>query len=121
LGGAGLRRFGSFLAKLSPARHDVADHTNSLGNLYFKAHHSKGVLREYLAQLKTELHLRYSRGHEQRILQPIAERARMSVEEVQRLLAAAEASAGKSKLSRREAALFIRRLAHLRQAARSRA
>jgi hypothetical protein len=117
----GTRRFGSFLPKSAPARHDVADHTNSLGNLYFKAHHSKGVLREYLAQLKTELHLRYSKGHEQRILQPIAERAKMSIEDVQRLLAAAEASAGKPRLSRREAAFFIRRLAQLRQAARSRA
>jgi hypothetical protein len=78
------------------------------------------VLREYLAQLKTELHLRYSKGHEQRVLQPIAERAKMSVEEVQRLLTGAEASAGKPRLSRREAAFFIRRLAHLRQAARSR-
>jgi hypothetical protein len=119
-GWSGTRRFGAFLPKAAPARHDVADHTNSLGNLYFKAHHSKGVLREYLAQLRTELHLRYVRGHEQRVLQPIAERAGMSVEEVQRLLAAAEASAGKPKLSRREAASYIRRLAHLRQAARSR-
>jgi hypothetical protein len=92
----------------------VADHTNSLGNLYYKAHHSAGVLREYLDQLRTELRLRYSRGHEQRVLQPIAERAKMSVAEVQRLLAAAEAAAGKPRLSRREAAYFIRRLSHLR-------
>jgi hypothetical protein len=120
-GWVGTRRFGGFLPRSAPARHDVADHTNSLGNLYFKAHHSKGVLREYLAQLKTELHLRYSKGHEERVLQPIAERAKMSVEEVQRLLAAAEAAAGKPRLSRREAAFFIRRLAHLRHAARSRA
>jgi hypothetical protein len=119
-GWRGTRRFGGFLPKSAPARHDVADHTNSLGNLYFKAHHSKGVLREYLAQLRTELHLRYSKGHEERVLQPIAERAKMSVEEVQKLLATAEASAGKPKLSRREAAFFIRRLAQLRQAARSR-
>ena len=118
-GWQGNRRFGGLLPKAAPARHDVADHTNSLGNLYYKAHHSKGVLREYLDQLRTELHLRYSRGHEQRVLQPIAARTKMSVEEVQRLLASAEASARKPRLSRREAAFFIRRLAHLRQAARS--
>ncbi len=119
-GWQGNRRFGGLLPKAAPARHDVADHTNSLGNLYYKAHHSTGVLREYLDQLRTELRLRFSRGHEQRVLQPISERAKMSVEEVQRLLGAAEASAGKPRLTRREAAFFIRRLAHLRQAARSR-
>jgi hypothetical protein len=118
-GWQGNRRFGGLLPRAAPARHNVADHTNSLGNLYYKAHHSKGVLREYLDQLRTELHMRYSKGHEQRVLQPIAERAKMSVEEVQRLLASAEASAGKPRLSRREAAFFIRRLADLRQAARS--
>ncbi len=117
-GWRGNRRFGALLPKSAPARHDVADHTNSLGNLYYKAHHSKGALREYLEQLRTELHLRYARGHEPRVLQPIAQRAGMSVEEMQRLLAAAEAAAGKPNLSRRDAAAFIRRLAHLRQAAR---
>jgi hypothetical protein len=119
-GWQGSRRFGSLLPVAAPARHDVADHTNSLGNLYYKAHHSKGVLREYLEQLRTELRLRFSRGHAERALRPIADRARMSVEEVQRLLAAAEASAGRPRLTRREAAFFIRRLAQLRQAAGSR-
>jgi hypothetical protein len=117
-GWRGNRRFGGLLPKSAPARHDVADHTNSLGNLYYKAHHSKGVLREYLEQLRTELHLRYARGHEQRVLQPIAQRANLSVEEMQRLLADADAAAGKPRLTRREAATCIRRLAHLRQAAR---
>jgi hypothetical protein len=117
-GWRGNRRFGGILPKSAPARHDVADHTNSLGNLYYKAHHSKGVLREYLEQLRTELHLRYAKGHEQRVLLPIAQRANLSVEEMQRLLAEAEAATGKPKLTRRDAAIFIRRLAHLRQAAR---
>jgi hypothetical protein len=117
-GWRGNRRFGGLLPKSAPARHDVADHTNSLGNLYYKAHHSKGVLREYLEQLRTELHLRYAKGHEQRVLLPIAQRANLTVEEVQRLLADAEAAAGKPRLTRRDAANFIRRLAHLRQAAR---
>jgi hypothetical protein len=117
-GWRGNRRFGGLLPKAAPARHDVADHTNSLGNLYYKAHHSKGVLREYLEQLRTELRLRYSAGHEKRALAPIAEKAKLSVDEMQRLLADAEAATRKPKLTRREAASAIRKLALLRQASR---
>ena len=115
----GNRRFGGLLPTVAPARHDVADHTNSLGNLYYKAHHGNGVLREYLDQLKTELRLRYAAGHEQRVLAPIAREIRSSVEEVQRILSEAEAAARKPKLSRREAAGQIRKLARLRQASRA--
>lgn len=118
-GWRGNRRFGGLLPKSSPARHDVADHTNSLGNLYYKAHHGTGVLREYLDQLKTELRLRFAAGHEQRILLPIADRAKLSLDEVQRILAEAETAARNPKLSRREAAAHIRKLANLRQAARA--
>jgi len=114
-GWGGNRRFGGLLPTVAPARHDVADHTNSLGNLYYKAHHSTGVLREYLEQLRTELRLRYVKGHEQRVLVPIARRAGLAPDVVQRLLADAEAAVRKPKLTRREAAHFIRRLARLRQ------
>jgi hypothetical protein len=117
-GWRGNRRFGGLLPKAAPARHDVADHTNSLGNLYYKAHHSKGVLREYLEQLRTELRLRYSAGHEKRALASIAQKAQLPVDEVQRLLTEADAATRKPKLTRREAANAIRKLAHLRQAAR---
>lgn len=117
-GWRGNRRFGGLLPKSSPPRHDVADHTNSLGNLYYKAHHGTGVLREYLDQLKTELRLRFAAGHERRILLPIAQKANMSLDEVQFVLGAADAAARKPRLSRREAAVHIRKLAHLRQAAR---
>jgi hypothetical protein len=116
-GWRGNRRFGGLLPSLSTARHDVADHTNSLGNLYYKAHHSTGVLREYLEQLKTDLRLRYAGAHDGRILQPIAQQAGISLEEVKRRLAEAEAAARKPKLTRREAASHIRKLAVLRQAA----
>jgi hypothetical protein len=115
----GNRRFGGLLPTVAPARHDVADHTNSLGNLYYKAHHGNGVLREYLDQLKTELRLRYVAGHEQRVLAPIAREIQSSVEEVQRILSEADAAARKPRLSRREAAGQIRKLARLRQASRA--
>lgn len=116
-GWRGNRRFGGLLPYLAPARHDVADHTNSLGNLYYKAHHATGVLREYLEQLRTELKLRYVAGREQRVLAAIARNTKVAVEEVQRTLTEAEAAARKPKLSRREAAANIRKLARLRQPA----
>jgi len=117
-GWRGNRRFGGLLPKSTQARHDVADHTNSLGNLYYKAHHSMGVLREYLEQLRTDLRLRFSSGHDVRVLAPIANKLGVNVEDVQRQLAEAEAASRKPRLTRREAALQIRRLAVLRQAAR---
>jgi len=116
-GWRGNRRFGGLLPKSSPPRHDVADHTNSLGNLYYKAHHGAGVLREYLDQLKTELRLRYAAGHEKRVLLAIAQKANLSLEEVQQILAEAEAAIRKPRISRREAAAHIRKLALLRRAA----
>ena len=114
----GNRRFGRVLPRAAAARHDVADHTNSLGNLYYKAHHSMGVLREYLEQLRTDLRLRFSSGHDVRVLTPIANKLGVKVEDVQRQLAEADAASRKPRLTRREAALQIRRLAVLRQAAR---
>lgn len=119
-GWRGNRRFGAMLPALRQARHDVADHTNSLGNLYYKAHHGTGVLREYLEQLKTELRLRYAGAHDGRILQPIAQQAGLSLEEVKRRLSEAEVASRKSRLTRREAASQIRKLAVLRQAAQRR-
>ena len=117
-GWRGNRRFGGILPKAAPARHDVADHTNSLGNLYYKAHHSQGVLREYLDQLRTDLRLRYVKGHEKRVLAPFAQKAGLSVEEIERLFTDAEGAIRKPRLTRREAASAIRKLAHLRHAAR---
>ncbi|MBS0266691.1 MAG: DUF4350 domain-containing protein [Planctomycetes bacterium] len=112
----GNRRFGPLLRESRQARHDVSDHTNSLGNLYYKAHHGTGVLREYFEQLKTELKLRFSTAQEARNLQRIAEQAGLTLEEVQSRLKAAEAATRQSKLSRHVAAGHIRKLAELRQA-----
>lgn len=113
----GNRRFGGVLPPEAPARHDVADHTNSLGNLYYKAHHATGVLREYLEQLRTDLRLRFTAGLEQRVLARIASKLGVPVEDVQKQLAEADAAARRPKLTRHEAAVQIRRLAILRQAA----
>lgn len=114
----GNRRFGGVLPGAAPARHDVADHTNSLGNLYYKAHHATGVLREYVEQLRTDLRLRFTAGLEQRVLARIANKLGIPVEDVQKQLAEADAATRRPKLTRREAAAQIRRLAILRQAAR---
>lgn len=118
-GWMGNRRFGGLLPKSAPARHDVADHTNSLGNLYYKAHHSTGVLREYLEQLRTELRLHFTAGNEARVLVPIAQKANLSLEELKRLLTEIATAARNPKLSRRGAAICIRRLAELRQQVRA--
>jgi hypothetical protein len=112
----GSRRFGPLLPKARKPRHDVSDHTNSLGNLYYRAHHGTGVLREYFEQLKTELKLRFSVARESRQLRSIAERANLTPEEVQARLKNAEAAVKKQGLPRHVAAGHIRKLAVLRQA-----
>ncbi|HLJ12280.1 MAG TPA: DUF4350 domain-containing protein [Planctomycetaceae bacterium] len=117
-GWRGNHRFGGLLPKSSPARHDVADHTNSLGNLYYKAHHGTGVLREYLEQMTTEFRLRHAGSHRRRVLQSIADKAQMPVDELQSLLSEARSSAAKPRLSRHHAALMIRKLAQVREAIR---
>jgi hypothetical protein len=119
-GWRGNRRFGALSAPSSKPRHDVAEHTNSLGNLYYKANHGTGVLREYLEQLKTELRLRHVGAQIDRFLKPIAEQAGLSLAEVKRRLDEAEIAVKSRKLSRHEAANQIRKLAVLRQAAQHR-
>lgn len=111
----GNRRFGGLLPRVELSRHNIADHTNALGNLYYKVGDPVAVLRAYLEQLRIEWHLRFvSGGKGPRSLEPLARRLRTPVEELQKLIADSEAAAQQTKLHRRDAARLIRTLAGLR-------
>lgn len=111
----GNRRFGGLLPRALSSRHDIADHTNALGNLYYKVGDPAAVLRTYLEQRRIEWHLRFvSGGKDTRGLEPLARRLRTPVEELRQLLADTEAASQQKKLHRRDAAKLIRRLASLK-------
>jgi hypothetical protein len=114
----GNRRFGGILPVAAPPRHDISDHTDALGYLYYKVNGGAVVLRAYLDQLRSELRLTSLPGQELRVLAPIASRLNTTVEEIQHLLARAEDEASRPHLSRREAAGLIRLLAGIRRASR---
>lgn len=110
----GNRRFGGLLPKSLSSRHDIADHTNALGNLYYKVSDPAAVLRTYLEQRRIEWHLRFTSGRKSsRGLEPLARRLRRPVDELHKLLSDAEAASQQMKLHRRDAAKLIRALAAL--------
>lgn len=115
------RRFGPLLPKLSAPRRNIVDHTDSLGTLNYKTQNGSGALRSYLKQLYSELHLKSFKGREERVLEPIALRMGMRLEDVKALILDASKSARQKTLARKDAAEYIRRLALFRQAALRRA
>jgi hypothetical protein len=113
----GNRRFGAVLPPSRPARHDITDHANALGNLYYKVRDSNGVLRSYLDQLRHFLKLRPTRkGSRERIVLLARQTGRPEAA-LEALLARATAAADDTSISRRDAAHIIRELAELRRAA----
>ncbi|HUG92740.1 MAG TPA: DUF4350 domain-containing protein [Planctomycetaceae bacterium] len=113
------RRFGPLLPQSAAARHNIVDHTDTVGLHAWKARDGSGVLAGYLSQLTAELKLHKFPGQEDRVLEPIALRLGKPVSVVRRLLDRAEKAAGLKRLDRRAAAAFIRRLALVRRAARA--
>jgi Domain of unknown function (DUF4350) len=113
------RRFGPLSPRSVPARHNIVDHTDTVGLHAWKSRDGAGVLRGYLNQLTSELRLHRFPGQEERILAPIAVRLGKEVGPVRRLLDRAEKAARLKRLDHRAAAAFIRRLALIRRAARA--
>lgn len=113
----GNRRFGALLPQSQPARHDITDHANALGNLYYKVRDSNGVLRSYLEQLRTELKLKSTVKGSRAAIHTLARRIGQPPEAIEELLSRAIAQSDNTALSRRDSAHIIRELAALRRAA----
>lgn len=114
----GSRRFGPLLPRAVRARHNIVDHTDTMGTLYWKSGDGAGVLRLYYRQFISELRLRHHKGREERVLEPIARRMGLEVRDVRKTLREATKTARDPSADRRAAADHIRRLAVIRQAAR---
>lgn len=114
-GWRGGRRFGGLLPKGTAARHNLTDHTDALGNLYYKTRNGAGAVRTYLEQLKREMRLHLTASADLRALAPVALRTGIPAEEIRSLLSRAEVLAKNESTRRREAGEMIRSLARLRR------
>ena len=112
-------RFGPLLPREAQPRQNIVDHTDAIGNIYYRAHDAASALRLYLKQLVGELKLRSHKGREERVLAPIAARMGRSPQQLLKVLRAANELRRDPKLDRRSAAQLIRRLAQIRQAAQA--
>ncbi|MFN0054850.1 MAG: DUF4350 domain-containing protein [Planctomycetales bacterium] len=114
-GWRGGRRFGGVLPEEHRTRRNLTDHSDALGNLYYKTRHGAGALKAYLDQLRRQLRLSSNASRDPRTLAPLAQRTGLDAESIQRVLLHAEASLKRDSLKRREAASIIRELAKLRK------
>lgn len=112
------RRFGPLLPRSVTARRNIVDHTDTVGILHYKARGGAVAVRSYLQQLVMELRLKYFKGHEERVLEPLAGRLGTDVGELKQWLDRAEAASRVDNPDRREAGEIIRKLAEIRWAAR---
>lgn len=115
---AGTRRFGGLLPRTTQPRHDIVDHTDALGNLYFKKNDSAGALRRYFEQWRHDLKLGTQRKDAAQI-ERLARRTDRSPGFVKRLVTDTEAALANPRLTRRDAARQIARLADFRTAVRN--
>ena len=111
------RPFGPLLPRSVSARHNIVDHTDMLGMLYFKAGSGAVPVKSYLSQLEGELRLGSTSSQEDRVLSPIAARMGNSTESVKQVFHRARQAAKTQSLERKDAAKVIRRLALVRRAA----
>ncbi|HVW01526.1 MAG TPA: DUF4350 domain-containing protein [Planctomycetaceae bacterium] len=113
---AGNRRFGPLAPPLAAERHDIAEHTNALGNLYYKARAGAHAVQVYLDELRIRWRMKAAVGPAQAQLARMAQRTGTPAEEISQLFNEADEATRESRLDRRSAARLIRRLAKLRLA-----
>lgn len=114
----GSRRFGRAIPRIDSTRHDIADHTDALGNMYYRARDGQTALRYYFEQLRMELRLKYVSTSDGQALDALARRSGLNAQYLRDLLQRAETAAKAPLVRRKTAAGIIRELAALRHAAR---
>lgn len=112
-------RFGPFLPESSEPRRNIVDHTDMMGNLMFRKKNGSHPLRIYLRQLIHQLRLKSNKGRERRILEPIAMRMGVPVEELIGTFKQSAAAARSNRCEKKSAARLIHKLSQIRAAATS--
>jgi hypothetical protein len=110
------RRFGPILPASVSARHNIVDHTDTVGMLQYRVRGGAAAVGAYLKQLAGELHLTSIENVPSRsVLDRPAARLGHSPDELQSALQEAQAMSRAARVSRKDAAHMIRRLARLRR------
>jgi hypothetical protein len=112
------RRFGPLTPSAVTPRQNIVEHTDMVGNWYWKSRDGRGVLKAYLRQLTAELRWKSFKGKEDLLLEPIARRSGRDVAALRKDLQQAFAAVRSNRVERRTAARLIRRMALIRRAAR---
>jgi len=110
----GSQRFGRQLPVLYKPRHNIVDHTDALGNMYYRTGDGRTALRDYYQQLRKDLQFRHMSPTDNQALETLARRADQEPQQVRELLVRANRAINGPKLKRRVAAEIIRDLSTLR-------
>jgi hypothetical protein len=110
------RRYGPLARATGAARHNLVDHTDTVGASYWRTDSGAAVLRSYLRSLRDELRPRATPGAEEALIAVAARRLNRTVASVQDDVQAAQRAAKSKSLDRRVAARMITRLSVLRRA-----
>ncbi len=109
-------RFGPYLPESIVARRNIVDHTDMMGNLLFTSREGSYSLKLYLRQLVQELGLKKHRGRERAVLEPIARRMNVPVEDLVRLFKDSALAARSGTCDTKQAANYIQNLSRVRVA-----
>ena len=104
------RRFGPLTPNAVSPRQNIVEHTDMVGNLYWKSQDGYAVLKAYLRQLTQMLRLKTFKGNEDRVLELIARRSGRPVSSLRKDLQLAFELVRSKHVERRTAAKLIRRL-----------
>ncbi|MFM8584433.1 MAG: DUF4350 domain-containing protein [Planctomycetaceae bacterium] len=110
----GSQRFGRALPPVLTFRRRISDHTDALGNLYWRSGNAVRPLRAYITQLFNDLKLVGRQVTPQR-LQTLSARSGVEVAEIERLLTLPDEVDQQAAVLPADAARMIRRLARLRK------
>jgi hypothetical protein len=110
------RRYGPLARATGAARHNLVDHTDTVGASYWRTNSGAAVLRSYLRSLRDELRLGAAPAAETALVAIAARRLNRTIASVQDDVQAAQRAAKAKSLDRRIAARMITRLAVLRRA-----
>jgi hypothetical protein len=110
----GSQRFGRALPPVLTFRRRISDHTDALGNLYWRSGNALRPLQAYMTQLFNDLKLTGRQVTPQR-LQTLSAKSGVEVAEIERLLSLPNEVERQAAVLPADAARMIRRLARLRK------
>lgn len=113
-GWAGSQRFGSPLPPRQPPRHSLVEHTDALGNLYWRSRNGLVPLQAYLERLLTELRLGRDAERLPRRIDHLAATTGLQPVEIEARIRQAREAVSRRAVRHTDAARLIRLLSELR-------